>query len=98
MSYVIYRGTWLHDLGGLAFSYILDIPFERLDGGYTTEFRIGMVFFTWCIIKLDCYVTLCISSHILIVANNISHMGIKMISWILIVGVVTNISDSYDHI
>ena len=90
VSYVIDRGTWLHDLGGLDFSYIIDIPFERLDGGYTTECRIGMVFFTWCIIKLDCYVTLCISSHILIVANNISHMEIILIPiWLILLATMS---------
>ena len=37
LSYVIDGETWLHDLGGLDFSYISDIPFERLDYGYTIE-------------------------------------------------------------
>ena len=27
------------------------IPFERLDDGYTTECRHGMMFVTWCIFK-----------------------------------------------
>ena len=88
----------LHDLGGIYVYYLSYIPFERLDYGYTTECILEMIFVTWCIVKLDCYVTLCSACHILIVANDISHLGIKMISWIWVVGVVTKTHDFYDHI
>ena len=46
LSYVINGEIWLYDLGGISVSYISDIPFERLDEGYTTECRLGMIFFT----------------------------------------------------
>ena len=45
-----------------------------------TEYRLGMRFITWCIVKLGCYVTLWSAFHILIVANDTSHMDIKVIS------------------
>ena len=82
VRHVIDGATWLHDLGGVYFFYLSYILFERLDDGYTTECRLGMIFVTWCIVKLDCYVTLCSACHILIVANYISNTGIKIISWI----------------
>ena len=43
--------------GGLAISYISDIRFEQLSVGDTTECRLGIISVTWCIVKLDCYVT-----------------------------------------
>ena len=98
VSYVIDGEIWLYDLGGIYVSYISHIPFERLDYGYTTECRLGMRFVTWCIVKLDFYVTLCRACCILIVANYISHMGIKIISWIWLVGAVINTSDFSDLI
>ena len=55
---VINGDTWLHDLGGLDVSYYSDTPFERLDDGYTAEYKIGVIFVTWCIVKLYCHVTL----------------------------------------
>ena len=55
---VINGEKWLHDLGGIYVYYFSYIPFERLDYGYKTECIIRMRFFTWCILKLDCYVTL----------------------------------------
>ena len=58
VSHIIDGETWLNNLGGIFVSYISYITFERLDNGYTTECRIGMIFFTWCIVKLDCYITL----------------------------------------
>ena len=57
VSHVIYGETWLHDLGRLDVSYHSDSPFERLDCGYKTECRRGMIFVTWCIVKLYCHVT-----------------------------------------
>ena len=57
-----------------------------------------MRFVTWCIVKLDCYVNLCSACYILIVSNDIIHMGIKMMSWSWVVGDVTNTPDFYDHI
>ena len=98
MSRVIDGDTWLHDLGGIYVSYISYIPFERLDDGYKTECRIGMRFVTWCIVKLDCYVTLCSAFHILIVDNYISHPGIRMITWIWVVSDITNTPNFTDHI
>ena len=97
-SHVIDGETQLHALGGIYVSYLSYIPFEQIDDGYTTECRLGMIFVIWCIFKLDCYVTLCSACNILIVSNYISHLGIKMISWIWLVGDVTKIPDFYDHI
>ena len=79
VSYVICGETWLYDLGGLAVYYLSYIPFYLLDDGYTTACRLGMIFVTWCIIYLDCYVTLCSACCILVVDNDIIHLGIKMI-------------------
>ena len=95
---VIDGEMWLHDLGGVDVSYHSDTPFERIDDGYTTECRPGMIFVTWFIVKLYCHVTLCINFHILIVYNDISHLGIKVISWSWLVGDVTKIPDFSDHI
>ena len=88
----------MHDLGGISVPYLSYTPFERLYYGYTTECRLGMRFVTWCIVKLDCYVTLLSAYHILIVSNYIIHLGIKMISWIWVVGDVTKTPDFSDHI
>ena len=65
---------------------------------YTTECRLGMRFVTWRIFKLYCHVNLCITFHILIVSNYISHLGIKVISWSWVFGDVTNTPDFSDHI
>ena len=88
----------MHDLGGIYVSYLSYITFKRIDDGYTTECRLGMRFFTWCIFELDCYVTLFSACNILIVANYISHLGIKMISWRWVVGDVTKTPEFSDHI
>ena len=98
VGHVIDEDTWLHGLGRGSFSYLSYIPFERLNYGYKIECRLGMKFFTWCIVKLDCYVNLFSAFHILIVANAISHMGIKMISWSWVVVDVTKTPDFSDHI
>ena len=90
--------TWLHDLGGLDVYYNSDTPFEQLDEGYTTKCILRVRFFTWCIVKLYCHVTLCITFHILIVSNYIIHMDIKVVSWSLVVGGVTKIPDFSNHI
>ena len=75
MRNVIDGDTRFHSLGrGGAFSYLLDINFERLAARDTTECILGMIFVTWCFVKLDCYVTFCSSCLILIVANDIIHM------------------------
>ena len=42
VSCVLDAEAWLHNLGELDVSYNAYIPFERLDYGYTTEFRIGV--------------------------------------------------------
>ena len=89
VSCVIDGETWLRDLVGLDVSYNSDIPFEQFDHGYTTECRIGTRFVTWCIVKLYFHISLCITFHILIVSNYISHLRIKVISWIWVVGDVT---------
>ena len=81
VSYVINEETQLHGLGGITLSYLSDIPFEQLDDGYTTECRPGMIFVTWYIVKLNCYVNFCHDYNIFIVANNISHIGVNRISW-----------------
>ena len=88
----------MHNLGGISVSYLSYIPLERIDDVYTTECRLGMRFVTWCIFELDCYVTLFSVCNILNVANYISHMGIKMISWRWVVGDVTNTPEFSDHI
>ena len=98
VSRLIDGQTQLRDLGGIYVSYLSYIPFERLDDGYTTECRLGMRFVTWCIIKLDCHVTLFRACHVLIVANYISHPGIKMISWCWVFGDLTKTPDFSDHI
>ena len=98
VSNIVCGETWLHDLGVIYVSYISYIPFEQLDYGYTTKFILGMRFVTWCIVKLDCYVTLCSACDILIVANDIIHLGIKMISWSWVVGDVTKTPDFSDQI
>ena len=97
-SHVIDGETWLHDFGELAVSYHSDTPLEWIDYGYTTECRLGMRFFTCCIVKLYCHVTLCIVCHIIVLSNDISHLGIKVISWSWVVGDVTKIPDFPDHI
>ena len=96
--HVIDGETLFHDLGDIYVSYLSYIPFERLDDRYTTECRLGIRIVTWCIVKLDCYVTLFSDFHILIVANDIRYLGIKMISWSWVVGDVTNTPDFSDHI
>ena len=98
VSHVIYGETWLHDLGGLDVSYNSDTTFEKLDDGYKTECRLGMRFFTCCIVKLYYNVNLCITCHILIVSNYISHLGIKFLSSSWVVGDVTKIPEFSDHI
>ena len=98
VSHVIDGETWLHDLGGGYVSYHSYIPLERLDDGYTTECILGMISVTWFIVQLDFYITLWSTFHLLVIANYISHLGIKMISWIWIVGDVTNTPDFSDHI
>ena len=57
-----------------------------------------MIFVTWYIFKLDCYVILFSACNILIVANYISHMEIKMVSWRWVVGDVTKKPNFPDHI
>ena len=89
MRCIIGGETWLHNLGRLAVFYLSDIYFEQLAAGYTTEIIIGMIFFTWCIVKLYCYVTFFRTWIILIVPNYIDHIGIKNFSWIWVVGDVT---------
>ena len=56
VRYVIGRETWFHDLGFFAVSYLSGIHFERFYSGYTTDCILGMLFGTWCIVKLDLYV------------------------------------------
>ena len=51
VSRVINGGTLLHYLWGVGVSYHSDTPFEELDYGYTTECILGMIFFTWCMLK-----------------------------------------------
>ena len=98
VSHVIDGDKWLHYLGQISVSYISYIPFEILDDGYTTECKLGMRFVTWCILKLDCYVTLCSPCHILIVDIYIIHMRIKIISWSWVVGDVAKTPGFSDHV
>ena len=98
VSRVIYGETCLHDLGEIGVSYHSDTSFEQLGGGYKTGCILGMRFFTWCIVKLHCNVTLWTTCHIFIVSNDIIHLGIKVTSWIWVVGDVTKIPDFSDNI
>ena len=50
-------------------SYLSYIHSEILASGYTTKCRLGVIFFTWYIVKLGCYVS-----------NYIIHIVSKMIS------------------
>ena len=56
-----------------------------------------MIFVTWYIVKLELYVTVCSDFLITIVANDVSRLGRKMISWICIVGEVSMTSSFSDH-
>ena len=98
MRHVINGEKWLHYLGGIVASYLSDIHVERLAARDTTECRLGMIFFTWCIVELDCFVNLCQACIISIVANDIIHTGRKMISWIWRVCDITTKSKISDHI
>ena len=98
VNHVIDGETSLHELEGLDVSYHSYTSFEKLDNEYTTDCRLGIIFVTWCIVKLYCHVTLYITCHILIVSNDIIHMGIKVISWSWLVGDVTKIPDFSDHL
>ena len=98
LCYIINGETWWHGLGGIDFFNHSYTPFERPNDRYTSEYRHGMRFVTWCIVKLYCRVTLCITCHILILSNDISHLGTKVISWIQVVRDVTKIPDFSDHI
>ena len=83
---------------GVDVSYYSGTPFEQLDDGYTTECRLGMIFVTWFIVTLDFYVILCSTCHILILSNNIIHLGIKIIYWIWVACDVTETPDFSDNI
>ena len=70
MRYSIGGKTWLHNFMGISVSCISVIQFERLADVYTTDFILGVTFFTWCVVKLDCYVTFCSACIVLIVDND----------------------------
>ena len=82
VSYIIRRETCLHNFGGLAVSYLLDINFEQISDRDKTYCMLGMIFGTWCIVKLDYYGTFYITCLIIIIEYYISHMRINIISWI----------------
>ena len=84
--------------GGIDVSYISGIHVKRISDGDTTECGLGMKFVTWCILKLYFHINLCITCHILIVSNDISHLGIREIPWSWVVGDVTKIPDFSDQI
>ena len=54
--YVIGGETWLHELGMGYVYYISYVHFELIYAGDSTDCILGIIFVTWCIIKLDCYV------------------------------------------
>ena len=58
VRYVINRETRLHYFGGYNVYYLSDIHFELLAAGYITVCILGLIFVTWCIVKLYCHVTL----------------------------------------
>ena len=74
VRYSIGGETWLHDFMGIAVSYVSLIHFERISAVDTTECILGVVFFTWCIVKLYCYFTFYSACLILIVDNDIRHI------------------------
>ena len=82
MSYLIGEDAWLHDFWGIYVSCISGIHFGQVTAGDTTRCRLGVVFASWCIVKLDFYVVFCSTILVLVVSNYIMNMGIKMISWI----------------
>ena len=98
VSYVSGEETRLHGFWGIDVSHISYIYFELLVAEDTTECRLGVIFVTWFIFKLSCYVNFLRYCFVLIVAHDIRHMGRKMISWIWVVCDVTMTSDFYDHI
>ena len=98
MIHFIDGETWLHHIGEVGVSYHSDTLFEQLNYGYTTECRLGMKIVTWCIVKLYFHDTLCIACHILILSDDISHLGIKVIFWIWVFGDITKIPDFFDNI
>ena len=51
--HIISGEIWLHCFGGDAVSYIPYINFERLTAEDTTNFRLGLIFGHWYIVKLD---------------------------------------------
>ena len=88
--YAWFRGSWCF----LSLIHTL----WKIDDEYTNECRLRIRFVTWFIVKLYCHVTLYITCHILIVSNDIIHMGIKVISWSWLVGDVTKIPDFSDQL
>ena len=98
VSYVIVDEAWLHYFGGISASYISDIYFDKLPSGDTTESRLRMIFVTWCIVKLDCYIILFRACIIIIVANYISHMSRNIISWRRVVCYISVTPDFFYHI
>ena len=98
VSHVIDRETQLHALGGIDVYYHPFTPFEGLDDVYKTDCILEIRFVTWCVVKLYCCVALCSAFHILILANDIIHRHIKIISQSQLVGYVTKTSDFSDHI
>ena len=97
VRYSIGGETWLHDFMGIAVSYVSLIHFERISAVDTTECILGVVFFTWCIVKLYCYVTFCHACIIINIDNYIIHLGRQMILWSWVVCDVTIILAFSDH-
>ena len=81
VRYIIGGEIWLNDCGGIAVYYLFYIQFELRAAGDTPECRLDVIFFTSCIVKLYSCITFCSACLILILSNDISHMGIKLISW-----------------
>ena len=52
VRYVISRDTSLNDFGGGDVFHLSCLYYEGLSSGYTTDVIIGMIFGTWCIVKL----------------------------------------------
>ena len=98
VKYGIDGEMWLNDFGGLTVFYIPYMHFEGLAAGYTTECILCMRFGTWCIFKLDCYVNFCSACLIIIVVNDITHLGSKVISLSWAFGDVAMSSDFSDNI
>ena len=86
----------MHNFGGRVVTYLSDIPYEQLASEDTTDNRLGLRFGIRRMFKLYLYVTFLSDCIILVVANDISNLGSKIISYIWGVVYITITSDFSD--